>query len=521
MPQAAPQPNTGRLGDFRKFSAKFWLLTAITGIGAGLGGGLLMKLLFTMQRVAWPAAPGDFQDYVRKATPWHHIAVMFAAGLFAGVARRLIRFAPGGHGGEVSHAIWFDAGKFPALRTFSKAVVSIIIVGMGAAVGREGALKQTGAAIASKLSEWFTLPPAQRRLLAACGAGAGMAAAYNVPFGGALFALEVLLGTLSLPLVIPALVCSLIATAVSWIFLPTEPSYTTPPYILSVTQIGWAIVAGPIFGIASAFYIRWIGWADRQKPKRLWMILAPVVVFTALGLAAVPFPELLGNGKNVVQRALDDRFPLHLLAILIVLRPLATGSCLASGAPGGLFTPTMTIGALLGASLGHVWRMFAGGGLPGTYALLGAGSMLAAATQGPVSSLVLVMELTRHADAAMVPLLLSAAMATATSRRFEKKSIYSARVQDDEAAAFERHHGPHASDYMVLPASATYSRVVRRLLESIRRSVPLFVVDAEGKPVGEITLNSAQNAEASAVPIDTTSAGDLGTNTPAVERLNR
>jgi chloride channel protein, CIC family len=105
-----------------------------------------------------------------------------------------------------------------------KGVFSIAIVGMGVSLGREGALKQTGAAIASKLAGWFQLTPAQQRLLVACAAGAGMAAAYNVPFGGAIFAVEVLLGTLSLPLMLPALAASFIATGVSFLLLPARPT---------------------------------------------------------------------------------------------------------------------------------------------------------------------------------------------------------------------------------------------------------------------------------------------------------
>jgi H+/Cl- antiporter ClcA len=517
--QHSPQPNIGTLGDLRKFSIDFWLLVVLTGMGAGISGGLLMKLLFAVQHVAWPSGTGDFLDEVRSAPLWRHIWVMALAGLIAGLGRVLIRFATGGHGGELSESIWFKAGRLPLISTIAKAVLSIVIVGMGAAIGREGALKQTGAALAAKLSDWSKLSPAQRRLLAACGAGAGMAAAYNVPLGGALFSLEVLLGTMALPLVLPALASSVIATGVSWVFLPAHATYQVPVYALSFPQIAWAAITGPILGIASAGYIRLIGWADKQKPRGIWMVLAPVMVFTLLGCSAVRFPELLGNGKDVVQRALTSDLPLALLAILMMLRPLATALCLGSGAPGGLFTPTMTLGALLGGTLGHIWGAAIPGGTPGSYALLGAGAVLAATTQGPISSIVLMIELTRRADAQMVPMLVAITLASLTCRRVESQSIYSARVKQREAACVAKGRG--AAEYVVLPASATYAQVVRRLLEAAERSISLVVADMDGKLVGEITTERARDAERSVIPLDTATAGDLAEVTPTFERLVR
>jgi chloride channel protein, CIC family len=152
----------------------------------------------------------------------------------------------------------FHSGRLPVLRTFARAVLSIVTVASGAALGREGALKQTGAAVASKLSDWGPLSAGQRRLLAACGAGAGLAVAYNVPFGGALFALEVLLDTLALPLVFPALATSLIATTISWLFLPMAPTYKVGAEAFSAAEIAWAVLTAPRMGLASIVYLKTI-----------------------------------------------------------------------------------------------------------------------------------------------------------------------------------------------------------------------------------------------------------------------
>jgi len=135
----------------------------------------------------------------------------------------------------------------------------------------------------------------------------------------------------------------------------------------------WALVAGPIAGVASVGYVRLITWADRNKPFGWHRMIAPLLVFAGLGVASIWFPQLLGNGKDVSQLAFTNKVAPGLLLILLVLRPLATALGVRSGAPGGLFTPSLTVGALLGAVLGHAWSWFWPGVAPGLCAVLGAG----------------------------------------------------------------------------------------------------------------------------------------------------
>jgi len=328
---------------------------------------------------------------------------------------------------DTSEAIWHDSGHVPTVPTLIHSLLSILIVGMGAALGREGALKDTGAVVANKLSDWINLSPPERQLLAAIGAGAGMAAAYNVPFGGALFAAEVLLGSLTLSTVLPAFVASFTGVAVSWLLLPNEPAYTIPSLRASRSLVIWAILAGPTLGFVSVFYVRVIAWAKDHKPQGWQVIGLPILIFTAIGVAAIRFPEILGNGKNIVQLTFFDQIGPGLLCWLILLRPLATTLCLRSGAPGGLFTPTMTLGALMGDGLGRLWNHLAPTNEIASYALVGSAAFLAAATLGPLSSAAFLLELTRRADSIMVPLLIAIAGATVTARACDVRSIYSLR----------------------------------------------------------------------------------------------
>jgi len=217
--------------------------------------------------------------------------------------------------------------------------------------------------------------------------------------------------------------------------LPDAPTYLIPGYAGSASSVAWALVAGPIAGVASVGYVRLITWADRNKPKGWERLAAPVFVMAALGALSIPFPQLLGNGKDISQMAFTGQVAPVLLLILLVLKPASTAACVGCGAPGGLFTPSLTFGALLGAVLGQAWSWFWPGVPPGLFALLGAAAVLAATTQGPISTVVLMMELTGRDRQFIVPLLLAVGTATLVARTIESRSIYDARLTDEEVEA--------------------------------------------------------------------------------------
>ena len=429
----------------RRNAAGFWLAVVLTGAGTGLAAAALTGLLELVQHLMWGGAGLDLLQAATQATPWHHLAILTGAGLLTGAAQLLLTRLSSANGIDITAAIWFQAGRLPALRTLASAVLSVVIVGMGAALGREGAPKQAGAVIANTMSDRIRLADVERRLLVACGAGAGMAAAYGVPLGGALFALEVLRGALALRFVLPAVVTSLVATGVSWAFLPDAPTYDIPVFHGSLSSTTWALLAGPVIGLVSVIYVRSVAWADAHKPRGWLRVAAPVAALGVLGAASIPFPQLLGNGRDVAELAFTGQLSPVLLLSLVFLRPAATVMCLGSGAPGGLFTPSLALGAMLGGVLGLPWAWLWPGVPPGLFALLGAAAMLAATTQGPISTVVLMMELTGFAREAIVPLLLVVATATLIARTIEPRSIYDARLTDDQVRQRQRARD-HAPD---------------------------------------------------------------------------
>ena len=427
-PPPSPQPNVPGRGIVASYRPSFWALVAGIGLAAGLVGAALIALLRLVERAAWSYRSGSFVAVAEDAAALHHIVVLALAGVIAGAGMLVLQRLDGAGGGEVSEALWLRAAHLPLGSSVARGVLSIVTVGMGASLGREGAPQLAGAAIASRACERMGIPAWQRQLLVACGAGAGMAAVYNVPLGGALFALEVLLGTITLPLVLPALATTMIATATAWIVVPDEPTYHFPAYGVTAQQIVWAALIGPLAGLAAVLWVRLIARAGALRPSGRGRLWAPIGVFTALGAVSIAYPQLLGNGLDIVQLSLAGQLSFGLIAVLLVLKPLATAACLGSGSPGGLFTPTLAYGVLVGGLLGHAWALLWPGSPTGSYALIGGAAVLAAAMQGPLAAIVLMIELTRHADALMVPMLIAIVPATVVARIARAPSIYSARL---------------------------------------------------------------------------------------------
>jgi H+/Cl- antiporter ClcA len=413
----------------------------LTGLGAGVAAAILTHLLFAVQRACWPGP--HLLDAAQQADATHHLLILLAAGAVTGAGQVLVGHLAAGNSIDITAAISNFAGRLPALRTLATATLSVVVVGMGASLGREGAPKQAGAVIANTLADRAALSDEQRRLLVACGAGAGMAAAYGVPLGGALFAVEVLRGVLALRLILPALLASACAAGVAWLLaMPNEPTYVIPSYSLSASAICWSVAAGPVIGVFSVGFVRVIAWADRNKPKGTARLLAPLAALGVVGALSIPFPQVLGNGKDIAALAFTGQVAVPLLLALVVIRPFATVLCLGSGVPGGLFTPSLATGALLGGVLGSAWSLLWPGIPTGLCAIIGAAAVLAATTHGPVSSIVLVMELTGRDRSFILPMLLAVVTATVVARTLDARSIYDARFSDRQMQALQKAREP-------------------------------------------------------------------------------
>jgi H+/Cl- antiporter ClcA len=438
---ATEQPNVTSDGD-TALTLMFWMVLVATGIAAGLFGDLLMFVLFSVEHLAFGFNAGPLQDGVRHASDLRRLIILPLGGLIGGVSWYLLRRYTKGKS-EIDDSIWNGDGRLSFGRSFGTSLISEVVIGMGASLGREAAPKLMGGVSASVLATWAQLSIGQRRLLVACGGGAGLAAVYNVPLAGALFTAEVMVGSLALPVVLPALACSGIATAVGWLYLPAHATYLNiPAYRFTLPLLVWSLLAGPVIGVIAAGYIRLIGWVSFYRFTGWRSIPAMVVAFGILGLIGFALPQLFGNGRDLANQAFLGRGAFGLLLLLFLLKPLVTAMCLGSGASGGLFTPTLSTGAAFGAAVGIAWNLLWPGSPPGAYALVAAAALLGAAMQAPLASLALVLELTHSGFQIMVPMVAATVTATIVSRYIDGYSMYSARLPPQRGGPSRRARPP-------------------------------------------------------------------------------
>jgi H+/Cl- antiporter ClcA len=405
------------------------------GVATGLLGALLMFVLFSVQQLTYGHAGTSFEYAVVHTAASRRFVALVVAGAVGGLAWFVVRRATRGERSDIDDAVWNGTGELSFRRSMGTSLVSEVVVGMGASIGREAAPKLMGGAAASVLAGWFRLSPAQRRLLVACSGGAGLACVYNVPLGGALFTAELLVGTVTLPVMLPALLCSAVATAVAWLYLPHHATYPgLPSYPFSLTLMVFSVLVGPVVGIVSVGWVRFVGLAAHHRPAGRRALVAPLAAFALVAAMGVAYPQLFGNGKDMAHDAFVGVGGIGLFAVLFVLKPIATGLCLGSGASGGLFTPTLSTGAVLGACLGLAWSMLWGGAAPGAFAMVGASAMIGASMQAPLAALALVLELTHSGFSMLVPMMAATVGATVVARYVDGYSIYSARLSAEATA---------------------------------------------------------------------------------------
>jgi chloride channel protein, CIC family len=425
---ATEQPNAAGDGE-APLNARFWAALVITGVAAGLFGAFMMFVLFNIEHLAFNYSHGSFQRAVENSSNLRRITSLLVAAAIGGPAWYLLRRYTKGEKSEVDDAIWRGDGRLSFRRCLGTGLISEVVIGMGASIGRENAPKLMGGASGSLVSGWFGLTSGQRRLLVACGAGAGLGAVYNVPLGGALYTVEVLVGAASLPAVLPAVACSFIATLTSWAYLPDHATYLDiPPYRLTTTLMVCALLIGPVVGLLASGYIRLIGWVSFHRASGSRVIPAMFAAFGALGLIGFAYPQLFGNGQDMAHNAFLGQGTLLLFLALFMLKPLVTSACLGSGATGGLFTPTLSIGAAFGACLGLAWSHLWPGSPAGAFAMVAAAAMIGASMQAPLAALALVLELTHSGFSLVVPMMAATVIATVVARHIDGYSIYSARL---------------------------------------------------------------------------------------------
>lgn len=389
-------------------------MTVAVGVASGVGGMALGLLLRFVQHIAYGyslhslVGSESFLAGVSASSPLRRFLVLCVCGVVAGIGWwALYRF--GSPLVSIAKAVENNGPRMPVVSTVVHDLLQIVTVALGSPLGREVAPRELGAMFATWLSSRAGLSAENRRILIACGAGAGLAAVYNVPLGGALFTLEVLLGTLELPALIPALVTSVIAAIVAWIGLGNVSAYSLPPLSISPSLVVWSIVAGPVFGLSAYWFVRAAGAIRASAPRDWRLLVLPMLVFPAIGLLAIPYPQLLGNGEGLAQAGFDNEIGPAVAASMLLLKPLVILGALRVGAAGGLLTPGLALGGALGIVLGGLWNHLWPVVPLGAFAVVGGAAFLASSMKMPLTAIVLIFEFTRIGHDFLIPVSLAVA----------------------------------------------------------------------------------------------------------------
>ncbi len=403
----------------------------------------LVELLFTRHS-------GSLVQIAKGLNGWQRLLMPLAGGLLAGA---ILQFGPkwvhGNRTTDYMEAIVAGDGVISVRASLMKSLSSLLTVGSGGSIGREGAMIQLAAMVGSAVGHWVDLPRPKQHLLVACGAAAGLAAAYNAPIAGALFVAEIVIGTIAMESFGPLIVASVISNTTIHQFLGYAPVYQIPAFqFKSSWELFFYAALGFLLGHLAPLFIQLLDrsenlFARTKLPLTLKLGLGGLVV----GIISSFYPQVWGNGYSVVNSLLHQNIAWQLLAMVLIFKIIATAATIGSGAVGGVFTPTLFIGAAFGSLFGTALSaIFPEMTSPSSaYAIVGMGAFLAAATQAPLMAILMIFEMTLDYKITL-PLMLACVIAYTVAREHRgSESIY--------AGALRRKRGLHAGE--ISPDSKT------------------------------------------------------------------
>jgi len=429
------------------------IVTAIViGAGTGMGAVLFIRLIALVHEFFFNGGETLFGGLGR----WLLILIPVAGGLIGGPIIAFFASEAKGHGvPEVMQAIALRGGRIRPRVVVAKIAASALCIGTGGSAGREGPIVQVGAALGSTLGQWLKLSSGRIRNLVACGAAAGIAATFNAPIAGVLFAMEVILGELHLGDLGNVIISAVTASTLARVFLGDYPAFAIPRYAM---QTPWEVFLYALLGVLAAFaavgFIRMLYWfedlfdnwkfPDALKPA-IGGLLLGVLGFAypiALGWGGLSaadaasglpitanIPHVFGAGFEVIGDALLGKVPFLLLFALIFLKPLATSFTLGSGNSGGVFAPALFAGAALGGAFGFlVEKIFPGATAgAGAFATVGMAAVFAGAARAPFTAILIVFEMTNDYRL-MVPLMAAVIFSMIVAEHIHKESIYTLKL---------------------------------------------------------------------------------------------
>ena len=411
----------------------FLLLSVIIGLFAGLA---VVCFRITIDYTHWWLLGPGVGALTSGAGAARIVLVPTLAGLLlAFVVQRIFPRVKGSGVAQTKSAVYVYDGYIPFDTVIGKFLTCALAIGSGQSLGPEDPSLQMGAGIASALGRRLHLSREKVRLIAPVGAAAGLAAAFNAPISAVLFVIEEVIGTWSAGILGAVVLAAVGAAVVMRLFLGAEPLFQIPAYTMThASELLSYAVLGVVGGVTSLIFVKLLQWV-RARARRLprWTLYAqPALAGLIIGVIGLKFPQIMGAGYEYMDQAMHGQFLWRTLLALALLKVLATTLSISSGAPGGMFAPSLFIGAMVGAAVGSVQHHFFPGaaGPVGAYALVGMGTLFAGFLRVPMTSVFMVLEVSGNYSI-ILPVIISNTIAYVIGRRFQETPIFDVMTREE------------------------------------------------------------------------------------------
>ena len=481
------------------------VLGVIVGLAAGFGAVGFRYLINFFQTLAY-GGENDLLELVVNLPWYYRVAVPAIGGLIVGPLVYFFAREAKGHGvPEVMEAVALKGGVIRKRVVVVKSLASAISISTGGSVGREGPIVQIGSAIGSVLGQFMKVSADRMRTLVGCGAAAGIAATFNAPIAGSMFALEVILGDFGLATFSPIVISSVVATAVSRAYLGDTPAFIVPVYeLVSAWELPMYLVLGIFCAVVGVFFTKILyRIEDLFDGIKFPEYLKGLVGGLILGVASLVFPQILGVGYGAIDMALMQQMAWWLLLVLVVVKILATSVTIGSGGSGGIFAPSLFLGAMAGGFFGIVVHQLFPNitASPGAYSIVGMGAVVSATTHGPLAAILILFEMTGSYKI-ILPVMLACIIATIASGQLLRDSIYTLKlarrgVDIKEGKEVNVLKSMFVKDVMntnveTMPEALPLGKMAQRISKSKFNSFP--VLDDQDQLIGILSFNDYNEA---------------------------
>ena len=481
------------------------VLGVIVGLAAGFGAVGFRYLINFFQTLAY-GGENDLLELVVNLPWYYRVAVPAIGGLIVGPLVYFFAREAKGHGvPEVMEAVALKGGVIRKRVVVVKSLASAISISTGGSVGREGPIVQIGSAIGSVLGQFMKVSADRMRTLVGCGAAAGIAATFNAPIAGSMFALEVILGDFGLATFSPIVISSVVATAVSRAYLGDTPAFIVPVYeLVSAWELPMYLVLGIFCAVVGVFFTKILyRIEDLFDGIKFPEYLKGLVGGLILGVASLVFPQILGVGYGAIDMALMQQMAWWLLAVLVLVKILATSVTIGSGGSGGIFAPSLFLGAMAGGFFGIVVHQLFPNitASPGAYSIVGMGAVVSATTHGPLAAILILFEMTGSYKI-ILPVMLACIIATIASGQLLRDSIYTLKlarrgVDIKEGKEVNVLKSMFVKDVMntnveTMPEALPLGKMAQRISKSKFNSFP--VLDDQDQLIGILSFNDYNEA---------------------------